>query len=35
MANAQPVVKKAADLITASNDEDGVLRVIEKYMMQT
>lgn len=35
MANAQPVVKKAADCITASNDEDGVLRIIEKYMMQT
>ena len=35
MANAQPVVKKAADFITASNDKDGVLRVIEKYMMQT
>ena len=35
MANAQPVVKKSADFITASNDEDGVLRVIEKYMMQT
>lgn len=35
MANAQPAVKKAADYITASNDEDGVLRVIEKFMMQT
>lgn len=35
MANAQSVVKEAADYITVSNDEDGVLRVIERFMMQT
>lgn len=33
MANAQPVVKEAADFITASNDEDGVADVIEKFML--
>ena len=33
MANAQPQVKKAADYITASNDEDGVARAIEKYAL--
>jgi len=31
MANANPVVKEKADYITASNDENGVLKVIEKY----
>lgn len=30
MANAAPEVKDAADLTTASNDEDGVLRTLEK-----
>ena len=33
MANAQPQVKEAADYITASNDEDGVARVIEKFAL--
>lgn len=33
MANAQPQVKEAADYITASNDEDGVARAIEKYAL--
>ena len=33
MANAQPQVKKAADYITASNDEDGVARAIEKFAL--
>lgn len=33
MANAQPEVKEAADYITASNDEDGVARVVEKFML--
>lgn len=32
MANAQPAVLKAADYITKSNDEDGVLHVINKFM---
>lgn len=32
MANAQPAVKEVADLITASNDEDGLVQVIEKYI---
>lgn len=33
MANAQPEVKEAADYITASNDEDGIVQVIEKFML--
>ena len=33
MANAQEIVKESADYITKSNDEDGVLHVIERYMM--
>ena len=28
MANAQPAVKEAADFITLSNDDDGILYVI-------
>lgn len=32
MSNAQQVVKDAADYITLSNDEDGVVHVIEKFM---
>jgi Cof subfamily protein (haloacid dehalogenase superfamily) len=32
MANAQPEVKKEADYITASNDEDGIAQVIEKFI---
>ena len=32
MANAQPLVKKSADDITKSNDEDGVLHVINEFM---
>ena len=32
MANAQPVVKEAADFITYSNDEDGVLHVIDLFL---
>ncbi len=31
MANAQPEVKAAADIVTRSNDEDGLIPVIEKY----
>ena len=33
MANAQPAVKEAADMVTLSNDEDGVARVIEDYIL--
>lgn len=33
MANAQPKVKDVADHITASNDEDGVARAIEKFAL--
>ena len=32
MENAQPVVKESADFITKSNDEDGVLYVINRFM---
>lgn len=31
MGNAQPVVKEAADYITGTNDEDGLVEVIEKF----
>lgn len=33
MANAQEQVKEAADYITLSNDEDGVAKVIDKFML--
>lgn len=32
MENAQPIVKESADYITKSNDEDGVLYVIDQFM---
>ena len=32
MENAQPLVKESADFITKSNDEDGVLHVINEFM---
>lgn len=32
MANAQEVVKASADYITASNDDDGIVEVVEKFM---
>ena len=32
VANAQPLVKESADYITKSNDEDGVLHVINEFM---
>lgn len=31
MGNAQPVVKEAADYITATNDEDGLVQVINEF----
>lgn len=33
MANAQEAVKQAADYVTTSNDEDGVAKVIHKFML--
>lgn len=33
MSNAQPIIKQHADYITCSNDEDGVARVIEKFIL--
>lgn len=33
MANAQEEVKAEADYITASNDEDGIVQVIEQFML--
>lgn len=35
MENAQSVVKQEADYITKSNDEDGVVHVIEKFIFNT
>lgn len=32
MANAKPLVRESADYITKSNDEDGVLHVINEFM---
>lgn len=32
MANAQPAVKEAADFVTYSNDEDGILHVIDLFL---
>lgn len=32
MENAQPVVKEVADYITKSNDEDGIVEVIDKFI---
>ena len=33
MGNAQPQVKAAADLVTLTNDEDGLVPVIERYIL--
>ena len=33
MANAQPEVKEAADVVTLSNDEDGVAAAVERYLL--
>ena len=32
MANAQPLVRERADYITKSNDDDGVLHVINEFL---
>lgn len=34
MGNAQPAVKEAADYITATNDEDGLVEVIQKFFSE-
>ena len=34
MENADPEVKEAADYVTASNDEDGVAKAIEKFALR-
>ena len=33
MANAQSVVKDSANVITLSNDEDGIASIIEEYIL--
>jgi hydroxymethylpyrimidine pyrophosphatase-like HAD family hydrolase len=33
MGNAQQAVKDVADYITATNDEDGLVEVIEKFIL--
>lgn len=33
MGNAKEVVKKAADYITGTNDEDGIVQVIDKFVL--
>ena len=33
MENAQPLVREKADFITKSNDDDGVLYVIDQFML--
>lgn len=32
MGNAQPAVKEVADYVTATNDEDGIVQVIEEFI---
>jgi Cof subfamily protein (haloacid dehalogenase superfamily) len=34
MENAEPEVREAADYITTSNDEDGVAKAIEKFVLE-
>ena len=34
MANAVPLIKEAADVVTDSNEADGVATVIEKYVLK-
>lgn len=34
MGNAQPAVKEAADYITGTNDEDGLVEVMEKFILK-
>ena len=32
MENAQPIIKESADFLTRSNDEDGILHVVNLFM---
>ena len=34
MANSAPYIQKMADVVTESNNEDGVAEVIEKYILE-
>lgn len=34
MGNGEEIVKSSADIVTSSNDEDGVAKVIEKYILK-
>jgi Cof subfamily protein (haloacid dehalogenase superfamily) len=34
MGNAQPEVKAAADVVTRTNDEDGIVPIIEQYILR-
>ena len=34
MGNAQPPVKEMADIVTGTNDEDGVAQVVERFMTE-
>ena len=34
MENAVPMIKAAANVVTASNTDDGVAQVVEKYVLQ-
>lgn len=34
MANAVPAVLEAADMVTLSNDEDGVAKIVESYVLE-
>ena len=33
MGNAQSEIKAAADVVTGTNDEDGIVSVIEQYIL--
>ncbi|NBI28882.1 Cof-type HAD-IIB family hydrolase [Chengkuizengella marina] len=35
MGNAQDIIKKEADIVTLTNDEDGVAKIIEEYILGT
>ena len=34
MENSAPYMKEFADVVTASNNEDGVAKAIEKYILE-
>jgi hypothetical protein len=34
MGNAKPEVKEVADYITASNEEDGIAEVVERFLLE-